>query len=85
MDQPQKMEASLSTLALSLGTQAVIALGLVENPLTKKVEKDRDVARFNIDMLRCLRDKTKGNLSDAEDKLLNGIIHDLQLKFVENT
>lgn len=85
MEKPRQMEASLSTLAVSLGTQAIIALGLVENPLTKKIEKDREVARFNIDMLRTLREKTKGNLSEAEDKLLNGIIHDLQLKFVEAT
>lgn len=85
MQKPQHMDASLSTLALSLGTQAVIALGLVENPLTKKIEKDLEVARFNIDMLRCLRDKTKGNLNEAEDKLINGIIHDLQLKFVEHS
>ncbi|MCM2281490.1 MAG: DUF1844 domain-containing protein [Bdellovibrionaceae bacterium] len=84
MENPRQMEASFSTLAISLGTQAIIALGLVENPITKKTETDRNVARFNIDMLRTLRDKTKGNLNDAEEKLLNGIIHDLQLKFVES-
>ena len=79
----QQIEASFSTLALSLGTQAVIALGLAENPMTGKFEKDRDAARFNIDLLRMLRDKTKGNLNDGEEKLVNGIIHDLQMKFVQ--
>lgn len=81
--QPGQIDASFSTLALSLGTQAIIAMGITENPMTKKIEKDREVARFNIDMLRTLRDKTKGNLTSDEDKLLSGMIHDLQLKFVQ--
>ena len=77
------VEASFSTLALSLGTQSAMAMGIVENPMSGKVEKDRETARFNIDMLRTLRDKTKGNLTPDEDKLLNSMIHDLQLKFVQ--
>jgi hypothetical protein len=78
------IEASFTTLAVSLGTQAIVALGLAENPITGKIEKDREVARFNIDLLRMLREKTKGNLIPAEDKLLTDMLHDLQLKFVQN-
>ncbi len=80
---PGQIEASFSTLTLSLGTQAAMALGIVANPMTGKTEKDRETARFNIDMLRTLRDKTKGNLTSEEDKLLNSMIHDLQIKFVQ--
>ena len=81
---PGQIEASFSTLALSLGTQAAMAMGIVANPMTGKTEKDLEGARFNIDMLRTLRDKTKGNLTSEEDKLLNSMIHDLQLKFVQS-
>ncbi len=76
------IEATFSTLTLSLGTQAVIAMGFVENPASGKVETQLDEARFNIDMLRMLRDKTQGNLIDSEQKLLNDILADLQMKFV---
>jgi hypothetical protein len=82
---PGQIEASFSTLTLSLGTQAAMAMGVVANPMTGKIDNDRDTARFNIDMLRTLRDKTKGNLTPEEDKLLNSMIHDLQLKFVQTT
>lgn len=79
------VEASFSTLALSLGTQAVIAMGFMENPMTGKKELDRDVARFNIDLLRMLREKTKNNLSESEQKLLNDMVADLQMKFVQKS
>ena len=77
------IEASFSTLAISLGTQAIVAMGLVESPITGKFEKDMDAARFNVDLLRMLRDKSKGNLSQHEEKLLTDMIYDLQMKYVQ--
>ncbi len=77
-------EANFSTLILSIGSSAAMALGLAPNPMTNKIEKDLPLARFNIDLLCMLRDKTKGNLSDDEQKFLQSIVHDLQMKFVSN-
>ena len=77
-----KIEASLSTLALSIGSSAAMAMGLAANPMTGKIETDQAMARFNIDLLRMLRDKTLGNLTADEKKFLDAIISDLQLKFV---
>ncbi|MES2963710.1 MAG: DUF1844 domain-containing protein [Bdellovibrionota bacterium] len=76
------LEANFSTLVLSLGSSAAMALGLAPNPVSGAVEKDLDLARFNIDLLRMLRDKTKGNLNDDERKFIESIVTDLQMKFV---
>lgn len=79
----QDFQCSFSTLILSLASSAVMALGLETNPHTNKVEKDLEVARFNIDMLKLLQEKTKNNLSKEEEQFLNSVVSDLQLKFVE--
>ena len=76
------MEANFSTLILSIGSSAAMALGLAPNPMTGQTEKDINLARFNIDLLRMLRDKTKGNLAADEQKFLDSICCDLQTKFV---
>lgn len=78
----KNLEASFSTLALSIGSSAAMALGLAPNPASGKTEKNLELARFNIDLLRMLRDKTKNNLSTDEQKFLDSVISDLQLKFV---
>jgi hypothetical protein len=78
----QGLEANFSTLVLSIGSSAAMALGLAPTPSSGKVEKDRDLARFNIDLLRMLRDKTKNNLTSEEQKFVDSIISDLQMKYV---
>jgi hypothetical protein len=75
-------QVNFSTLLLSLASSAVLAMGLEKNPQTGQVEKDLDMARFNIDMLKLLKDKTKGNLTAEEQQFLDSIVSDLQLKFV---
>lgn len=76
------LPVSFSTLVLSLASSAVIAMGLDRNPQTGQIEKDLELARFNIDMLALLKDKTKGNLSAEEQQFINGVVSDLQMKFV---
>ncbi len=78
------LEANFSTLVLSIGSSAAMALGLAPNPMTNKLEKDLNLARFNIDLLRMLRDKTRGNLNADEQKFIESIVTDLQMKFVTN-
>lgn len=79
------MQASFSTLAMSIASSAAMSLGLAPNPHTGQMEKDRDMARFNIDLLIMLKEKTKGNLADDEQKFLDGVIADLQVRFVQST
>lgn len=57
-------------------------MGLEKNPHTGKIEKDLDVARFNIDMLEMLKVKTKSNLTQEEQQFIDSVVSDLQMKFV---
>jgi len=79
----QKLEASFSLLVMSIASNAMMAMGLTPDPQTGKVESDKNMARFNIDLLSVLKDKTKNNLGADETGLLDHILQDLQLKFVQ--
>ena len=79
------IEASFSTLVLSIASQGAISMGLAPNTATGKIEKDRDMARLNIDLLVLLQNKTKNNLTKEETEFLTHLIGDLQLKFVDFT
>ena len=79
------LEPTVSTLVLSLSSATLIALGLAIDPSQgiQEPKVDKSMAKFNIDMLIMLKEKTKGNLSSDEQKLLDTIISDLQMKYVE--
>ncbi len=76
------MEASFSVLIMSLASSSCMAMGLAPDPENGEVYKDKQMARFNIDLLLVLQEKTKGNLSKDEDQFLENLISDLQMKFV---
>lgn len=67
------------------GTQAMMALGKLANPVTHKAEKNLPAARLFIDMLEMLEHKTDGNLVPDESKVLNATLTDLRLMFVEES
>ena len=67
----------------SLVFQSMIFLGDMPNPVTNKSEKNLPQAKFLIDTLVLLRDKTKGNLLKEEEDLLNGAIYELQMRYVD--
>ncbi|HZN37082.1 MAG TPA: DUF1844 domain-containing protein [Pirellulaceae bacterium] len=73
---------SLSLLIASLGTQAMVALGQVPNPLDGKTEVRLDLAKHVIEMLAILEQKTKGNLDADEVKMLESVLHQLRMAFV---
>lgn len=68
----------ITTLAL----QASIALGQVPNPATNKTEEDPQQAKFLIDTLGMLQEKTKGNLNADEAKLLENLLYELRMQYV---
>ena len=76
-------EISFSTFVISLSTQALMHLGEISNPLSGKVEADVPTAKQMIDILGMLQEKTKGNLDPNEDRLLEDILFDLRMKYVE--
>jgi hypothetical protein len=67
----------------SLSMQAMIALGRLENPVTKKQEKNFDQARYLIDTLEIIEAKTKNNLDDQEKKLLDESLFSLRMAYLE--
>jgi len=79
----QPVDASFSMLVMSIASSAAFALGLSPDPQTGEIQKDKDMARFNIDLLVILKEKTKNNLSQEESQLLEHLVSDLQLKFVQ--
>ena len=71
------------TFILSLVSSAQIHLGLIPNPVTQKTESDLRAARQMIDILDILKEKTKGNLTNDEERLIDYVLYDLRMKFVE--
>ena len=69
-------------LCSSLVTQAWTQLGKIKNPMTDKVETDLDAASLTIDMLGMLKDKTKGNISDDESKIIDQSINELRMNYI---
>ncbi len=82
-DTEPKLEASLSLLFMSIASNAMMAMGLTADPQSDKTEVDKNMARFNIDLLLVLKEKTKNNLNNEDAGLLNQILQDLQSKFVQ--
>lgn len=72
-----------STHILSLASTALIALGKMPAPDGSKPPIDVETARHLIDVLGMLEQKTKGNLDEAEQKLLASLTYDLRVAFVD--
>jgi hypothetical protein len=73
------------TFVLSLGSSALLHLGEIENPNDGVSQKDLPLAKHTIDILVMLEEKTKGNLSSAEERLMESLLYDLRLRYVEAT
>jgi len=76
-------EARFLALISGLSGSAMQHLGKIVNPLTGKIERDLQSAKGTIDILRMLREKTKGNLTDREEKTLNALLGSLQLNYLD--
>ena len=73
-----------STFILSLSTSALYHLGVVEDPQTgAKAEPDLTLASQTIDTLAILEEKTRGNLEPEEQHLLESLLYELRMRFVE--
>lgn len=81
-DAPQLPEPDFRTFLAGLYTQTLMALGEVENPMTKEREPALPEASFLIDTIAMLRGKTQGNLSSDEQSYLDALLHDLRLRYV---
>jgi len=72
-----------ATFVLSLSHSALMHLGEAPNPETGSVEKNLPLARQTIDLIAMLDEKTKGNLTGDEERLVGQILFDLRMRYVE--
>ena len=75
-------EADFATFIYSLNTQALLFLGKIPNPISKKYEKDVGTAKYLIDTIDMLSKKTKGNLDENEAKLIENVLYDLRMAYI---
>lgn len=78
-----RSEVDFSTFVLSLGTSVLYHLGVASDPETGISRTNLPMARQVIDIMSLLKNKTTGNLTLEEGKLLDTLLFDLRLKFVE--
>lgn len=74
----------LASLFLMLASSALVHLGEAEDPVTGEIHRDLAQAKYTIDLLLLLREKTEGNRNPEESQLLEGILYDLQMRFVQD-
>jgi hypothetical protein len=72
-----------ATFVLSLSHSVLMHLGVAPLPEGESAPKDLALARQTIDLLGLLEEKTKGNLTGDEERLLAHILYDLRMRFVE--
>jgi hypothetical protein len=81
----QMPKIDFSTFAISLGTSAMYHMGIVGDPAQgESPPKNLALARQTIDTLEMLAEKTSGNLSQQESKLMESLLYELRMRFVES-
>lgn len=78
-------EISFINLIFSLSTSVLIQLGEIQDPVTQQLAKNLPLAKQTIDLIGMLKEKTKGNLTSDEEKLLENILYDLRMRYVKAT
>lgn len=72
-----------NTFVLSLSASALVHMGIAPGPDGHRHEPDLPLARQNVDILLMLQEKTKGNLTGTEERLLHQILFDLRMRFID--
>ena len=76
-------KAEFAVIVSSIATQALVSLGKIKNPLTDKKQVDLRSAKFSVDLLQVLADKTRGNPTESEERYLQGVLYQLRMAYVE--
>ena len=76
-------EIDFTNFMLSLSTSALIQLGEIQDPFTQKSAKNLPLAKQTIDLIGMLKEKTKGNLSPEEEKIIEYVLYDLRMRYVK--
>ncbi len=83
MEQNTSYELLFMQLVLQNQQMAMMSMGKLKNPMTDKIERNLEFAKMSIDTLDMLAAKTKGNLSEYEERFLTQTISELKLNYVD--
>lgn len=81
--EPEDFQMTFETLVMSLSSTAMVQLGLIPDPSTNQPAQNLPAAKHTIDILEILQQKTKGNLTASEQKLLDNILYELRMTYLE--
>ena len=84
-DAEKKIDANFFHLVLSLQVAAMQQMGKIASPVTGKVERNLDQAQASKDILSMLSEKTQNNLSEQEKELLDRVLFELRMNYVEES
>ena len=84
-DKFDKINQQFLQLVLSLQAGAMQQMGKVVSQITGKLERDLMMAKTTIDILEMIDQKTKGNLTEEENKLLSHILYELRMNYVDES
>ncbi|NTW77645.1 MAG: DUF1844 domain-containing protein [Syntrophaceae bacterium] len=74
---------NFTNFVLSLHTSALFHFGDIPDPTSGKAQKDLVAVKQTIDMLDMINEKTKGNLNEQENNLLQGVLYELKMRYVK--
>jgi hypothetical protein len=83
MDANEKNQFLFTQLVLMFHTATMHQLGKLKNPVTGVVERDLEAAQNSIDILDMLKEKTKGNLGEQENRFMTTVVQELKLNYVD--
>ena len=78
-------EITFEAFLISLSSSALIHLGELPDPTSGEKKKDLPLAKQTIDLLGLLREKTRNNLKEEEEKLFDHLLYDLRMRYVKET
>ena len=81
-ESPTEKDSPFSFFLSTLSMQAMAALGEIPHPATNQLHEELEQARYLIDVLGMLQEKTKGNLAPEESTLLENILYELRMRYV---
>jgi len=85
MEEKWSNEMLFIQLVMQNHQMALMSLGKIENPVLGKKEKNIDFAKLSIDTLDMIKEKTKGNLSEYEEKFLDESLREVRLAYLSET
>jgi hypothetical protein len=74
-----------STFIMSLNASALVSLGVLSDPIAGQTARNLAIGKQTIDIIAMLEEKTKGNLTPDEAKLIKGVLYDLRITYVKQS